>query len=159
MYKFRKLFINLCTAIINLKAASLQQIVNKKEMMEKDNNQFNDRSNHSNTDELEKSTSHIIVEIIEYIPNAVVSKTILRKTTGNVTAMSFDEGEELTEKSTPFDTYVQIIDGAAHVTIDRKEHQLKLGTGIIIPAHSLHRFNANQQFKMISTVIKSGYED
>jgi quercetin dioxygenase-like cupin family protein len=36
---------------------------------------------------------------------------------------------------------------------------LKLGEGIIIPAHAKHGFNANEQFKMISTVIKSGYEE
>ena len=37
--------------------------------------------------------------------------------------------------------------------------QLLLGQGIIIPAHASHRFNANEKFKMIATVIKSGYED
>jgi hypothetical protein len=47
--------------------------------------------------ELEKGKVHIIVEIIEYIPNAVVSKTIIKKTTGNVTATSVDAGEELAE--------------------------------------------------------------
>ena len=109
--------------------------------------------------ELEKSVAHIIVEIIEYIPNAVVSKTIIKKITGNVTAMSFDEGEELGEKTVPFDTFIQIIDGAAEIIIGNKTHNLKLGEGIIIPAHSSHSINANQQFKMISTVIKSGYED
>lgn len=109
--------------------------------------------------ELEKAEPHIIVEIIEYVPNAVVSKTIIKKSTGNVTAMSFDEGEELCEKTIPFDTYVQIIHGIASVTIDKKEHRLKLGYGIVIPAHSLHCFNANEKFKMISTIIKSGYEE
>lgn len=109
--------------------------------------------------ELEKSTPHIIVEIIEYVPNAIVSRTIIKKSTGNITAMSFDEGEELSEKTVPFDTFVQIIHGAAQVTINKIEHKLELGAGIIIPAHSLHRFIANQQFKMISTMIKSGYED
>ena len=29
--------------------------------------------------EVEKSKSHIIVEIIQYIPNAVLSKTIIKK--------------------------------------------------------------------------------
>lgn len=108
--------------------------------------------------ELEKSSPHIIVEIIEYVPNSVVSKTIIKKTTGNVTAMSFDEGEELCEKTIPFDTYVQIIDGAADLAIEKKHYHLKLGSGIVIPAHTLHCFNANHQFKMISTIIKSGYE-
>jgi len=32
--------------------------------------------------ELEKSTAYITVEIIEYIPNSVVIKTILKKSTG-----------------------------------------------------------------------------
>lgn len=109
--------------------------------------------------ELEKAKMHIIVEIVEYIPKAVISRTIIKKVTGNVTAMSFSEGEELSEKMIPFDTYIQIIDGAADVTIDNKPYHLKLGAGIVIPAHALHCFNANQQFKMISTIIKSGYED
>ena len=109
--------------------------------------------------ELEKSVSHIIVQIIEYVPDAVVSKTIIKKSTGNITAMSFAEGEELGLKTIPFDTFVQIIDGRAELIIDEKIHNLELGTGIIIPAHSPHCFNANERFKMISTVIKSGYED
>jgi quercetin dioxygenase-like cupin family protein len=53
---------------------------------------------------------------------------------------------------------VQIIDGNAQVKIDDKSISLKLGEGIIIPAHAKHSFNANEQFKMITTVIKSGYE-
>ncbi|QHT65320.1 cupin [Rhodocytophaga rosea] len=109
--------------------------------------------------ELEKSTVHIIVEIIEYVPNGVLSKTIIKKTTGNVTASSFDAGEELAEKTSPFDTYVQIIDGTAELHINDKQYKLRLGEGIVIPAHTKHSFNAYEQFKMISTVIKSGYED
>lgn len=109
--------------------------------------------------EVEKGKIHIVVELIEYIPNAVVSKTIIKKVTGNVTASSFDAGEELDEKRSPFDTYIQIIDGVAEITVDKKKFKLKLGDGMVIPAHSTHHFNANEQFKMISTVIKSGYED
>ncbi len=109
--------------------------------------------------ELEKAKAHIIVEIVEYIPNAVVSKTIIKKTTGNVTVSSLDAGEELSPKTLPYDTYIQIIDGLASVAINDKIFKLKLGEGIIIPAHAKHCFNANVQFKMISTIIKSGYED
>lgn len=108
--------------------------------------------------EIEKSTPHIIVEIIEYVPNAVVSKTIIKKTTGNVTVTSLDAGEELGEKTLAFDNYIQIIDGAAQISINDKTYKLKLGEGITIPAHATHCFNAAQQFKMLSTIIKSGYE-
>lgn len=109
--------------------------------------------------EVEKGKIHIVVELIDYLPNAVVSKTIIKKVTGNVTASSFDAGEELDEKRSPFDTYIQIIDGVAEITVDKKKFKLKLGDGMVIPAHSTYHFNANEQFKMISTVIKSGYED
>jgi Uncharacterized conserved protein, contains double-stranded beta-helix domain len=109
--------------------------------------------------ELEKSRPHIIVEILEYIPNSIVIKTIIKKTTGNVTATSLDAGEELAEKTSPFDTFIQIIDGSADVEIGNKKYNLRLGEGIIIPAHSSHCFTATEQFKMLSTIIKSGYED
>ena len=66
--------------------------------------------------------------------------------------------KELEEKSSPFDTYIQIIDGKASLTINKKDYQLGLGQGIVIPSNQRHHFTANEQFKMISTVIKSGYE-
>jgi quercetin dioxygenase-like cupin family protein len=109
--------------------------------------------------ELEKSTAHIIVEIIEYMANAVVIKTIIKKSTGNVSVMSFDSGEGLTEKTSPFDTFAQIIEGKAEIVIDHVSHLLQSGQGIIIPAHVSNYIKPNGRFKMISTIIKSGYED
>lgn len=111
-----------------------------------------------NKNELPNSEALIIVEIIEYIPNSIVSKTILKKSTGNVSLMSFDSGEAITEKISPFDTFVQIIDGNAEIVIAGVSHALGTGQGIIIPAHKSQIVIANERFKMISTVIKSGYE-
>ena len=108
--------------------------------------------------ELEKSTSHIIVEIIEYVPNCIVSKTIIKKSTGNISVMSFDTGEGLTEKTSPFDTFAQIIEGKAEIVIDKVPHLLLSGQGIVIPAHAANHINSNGRFKMILTIIKSGYE-
>jgi quercetin dioxygenase-like cupin family protein len=109
--------------------------------------------------ELERSKSHIIVEIIEYVPNSVVSKTIIKKSTGNVSIMSFDSGEGLTEKTSPFETFAQIIEGQAEIVIDKIPHLLHTGEGIIIPAHRPNLIRPNGRFKMILTIIKSGYED
>jgi quercetin dioxygenase-like cupin family protein len=108
--------------------------------------------------EVEKAKALIIVEIIEYIPNSVVIKTIIKKTTGNISAVSFDTGEALTEKIIPFDTFVQIIDGKAEIFIDGVSNILGTGQSIIIPAHTANIVKANERFKMISTIIKSGYE-
>lgn len=108
--------------------------------------------------EITKSEAHILVEIIEYVPNAVLSKTIVRKITGNVIVSSLDTGEGLSEKISPFDTFIQIIDGKAEIVIDGESTILKTGDGIIIPAHHSNSMKANERFKMISTMIKSGYE-
>jgi quercetin dioxygenase-like cupin family protein len=107
---------------------------------------------------LEKSKAHIIVEIIEYMANAVVIKTIIKKSTGNISVMSFDSGEGLTEKTSPFDTFAQIIDGEAEIVISKVATILKSGEGIIIPAHSPNYIKPNGRFKMILTIIKSDYE-
>jgi quercetin dioxygenase-like cupin family protein len=108
--------------------------------------------------EVQKSKALIIVEIIEYMSNSVVSKTIIHKTTGNISVVAVDKGEGLSEKISPFDSFIQIIDGNAEIVIDGKVSLLETGESIIIPAHTPNTVTANERFKMISTVIKSGYE-
>ena len=117
-----------------------------------------DQGKKADSSELEKSKAHIVVEIIEYMTNSVVIKTIIKKSTGNISVMSFDSGEGLTEKTSPFDTFVQIIEGKAEIVIDKETNLLESGQGIIIPAHSPNFIKPNGRFKMISTIIKSGYE-
>jgi quercetin dioxygenase-like cupin family protein len=108
--------------------------------------------------EIEKGQPLIIVEILEYISNSVLSKTIIKNSTGNISVMSFDTGEGLGAKTSPFDTFAQIIDGTAEIVIDEKSHILKTGQAIIIPANTQNIVKANERFKMILTILKSGYE-
>jgi quercetin dioxygenase-like cupin family protein len=72
--------------------------------------------------------------------------------------MSFEMGEGLTEKISPFDTFAQIIEGNAEIIIDGTSFLLQTGQAIIMPAHKPNLVKANVRFKMILTVIKSGYE-
>jgi quercetin dioxygenase-like cupin family protein len=72
--------------------------------------------------------------------------------------MSFDSGEGLTEKISPFDSFAQIIEGKAEIVINKNPNYLESGQGIIIPAHTPNFIRPNGRFKMILTVIKSGYE-
>ena len=109
--------------------------------------------------ELQKSKAFIIVDIIDYVPNSVVIKTILKKTTGNVTAVSIDSGEVMTETISPFDTLIQVIDGIAEILINGQSNTIETGGAIIIPAHSRNTLKARVRFKMITTLIKSGYEE
>lgn len=109
--------------------------------------------------EFEPSKALDIVENIEYVPGSVVMKSIIKKTTGNISAVAIDAGEKLEEKVSPFHAFIQIIDGRAEIIIDDHSTLVITGQSIIIPAHSRNSINANSRFKMIMTVIKSGYEN
>ncbi|MBC7884362.1 MAG: cupin domain-containing protein [Saprospiraceae bacterium] len=110
------------------------------------------------TSEMGKAVPVITLEIIEYMESAMVIKTILKKSSGNISVMSVDTGEGLTERTSAFDTFVQIIDGKVDLIISGKEYLLQTGMSIIIPAHGPYHVKPDGRFKMILTVLKSGYE-
>ena len=96
-----------------------------------------------------------INEMIDYQAGAVVSKTLLKKETGNVTLFAFDEGQGLSEHTTPFDAMVQIVDGEAEITIGGEQHAVKKDEYIIMPANIPHALKAVKKYKMMLTMIKS----
>lgn len=115
--------------------------------------------NEKRSNELPKAKSHMIVEIVEYVPDSIVSKTVIKKSGGDVTATSVDEGEEFCETIMEFDIYVQVIDGNAEVAIGNEMIKLTLGHGIVIPANTSHCFYAKEQFKMITTMINNNVKE
>ncbi|UCE93005.1 MAG: cupin domain-containing protein [Flavobacteriaceae bacterium] len=95
---------------------------------------------------------------IDYAENAVVSKHVLKKNTGNISLFAFDKGEGLSEHTTPFDALVHIVDGEAEITIDGRPVSVKTGESIVMPANIPHALKAIQQFKMVLTMIRSNQE-
>ncbi|KAA1243587.1 cupin [Aquimarina sp. RZ0] len=109
--------------------------------------------------ELEKSCMHELADTVDYIPGSVVIKAILKKKTGVVAISSFDSGEALSSKTSPFDNLIQIIEGEAEIIINEESNIIGTGQIIIIPAHARNIVKADKRFKMVSIIIKSGYED
>ena len=95
-----------------------------------------------------------IESLIQYQESAIVSRVLLKQKTGNVTVFAFDENQELSEHTVPFDAMVQIIDGKSKVIIDGKSHVVSSGQMIIMPANIPHALYAVEKFKMILTMIK-----
>ena len=91
---------------------------------------------------------------IEYSEAAIVSKTIIKNTQGNVSLFAFDKGEELSEHTAPFDALVQIVDGVAEIILDGQTSVLEENESIIMPAHVPHALKARERFKMVLTMIK-----
>lgn len=108
--------------------------------------------------EIEKSKIYTLTELIDYIPHSVITKKIIRKTTGHLSIIAIDADETLIEKTSPFDIFIQVIEGEVEIIIGNTEYLLHTGQGIIMPAHVPNVINANVQVKIILTIIKSGYE-
>jgi quercetin dioxygenase-like cupin family protein len=84
-----------------------------------------------------------------------VSRILLKKETGNVTLFAFDQGESLSEHTTPYDAMVQVIDGEAEITISGAPHRVRAGEMVIMPGGEPHALEAVERFKMILTMIRS----
>ena len=105
--------------------------------------------------EFEKGQIFSFAESISYAEKAVVSKHILKKKTGNISLFAFDQGEELSEHTTPFDAMVLVVEGKVDIIIDGKSHLLVNGDSIIMPADIPHALKAVEKFKMVLTMIRS----
>ena len=96
-----------------------------------------------------------VAELINYQEGAVVSREIVKKPQGNVTLFAFDEGQGLTEHTSPFDALVQVLEGVAEITIAGQSHRVRGGELILMPAHQPHALMAVERYKMILTMIRS----
>ena len=95
-----------------------------------------------------------IAALVDYQSGAVVSRTIIERTTGTVTLFAFDKGQGLSEHTAPFDALVHVIDGEAIVTISGRSIPLKAGEATIMPANKPHALKAVGRFKMMLVLIR-----
>jgi len=107
------------------------------------------------SNEFEKSKIFSFKESVDYAEGAIVSKTVLKKESGNISLFAFAKGEALSEHTAPFDAMIQVVDGKGEITIGGKPFILESGQTIIMPANIPHAVKAVEKFKMVLTMIKS----
>ena len=107
-----------------------------------------------NNTEVEKGTPFNLNDDIAYAIGSVVSKTLLKKDTGNITLFSFDKGQGLTEHTSPFDAVVYILAGEAEISIGSVAKTVSTGEMLIMPADVPHGLHASKQFKMLLVMIR-----
>lgn len=95
-----------------------------------------------------------MAELASYQDGSVVSRQITKEDAGNITLFAFDEGQELSEHTAPFDAFVHVLDGEVEVRISGNPYHLKSGEAIIMPAHEPHALKAATKFKMLLTMIR-----
>ena len=93
--------------------------------------------------------------LVEYQPGSVVSRTLIKKSAGTVTAFAFDAGEGLSEHTAPYDALVLGVDGTAEISIGKVSHRVSAGQLLKLPAGEPHAVKAITRFKMILVMIRA----
>lgn len=96
-----------------------------------------------------------LADLVGYQDGSVVSREIIRKSTGTATFFAFDEGQGLSEHTAPFDALIHVVDGEVEVTISGKQYHLGQGDFVILPAGETHALKALSKFKMLLVMIRS----
>ena len=96
-----------------------------------------------------------LVEMVSYQEGSVVSRQITKADAGNVTLFAFDEGQELSEHTAPYDALLHLLEGQAEIHISGQPYELGAGEAIILPANAPHAVKAKTKFKMLLTMIRA----
>ncbi len=95
-----------------------------------------------------------VAELVAYQKGAIVSREILKRKSGTVTAFAFDRGQGLSEHTAPFDALVHIVAGSAEISIGGVARQVQAGEMIRMPANVPHALRARGRFKMLLVMIR-----
>ena len=95
------------------------------------------------------------VSLVEYAPESIVSRQLIKTDTGTITLFAFDGGQSLSEHTTPFDAVVQILDGQAELVIGGQTVPATAGQMVVMPADVPHAVKAPVRFKMLLTMLKA----
>ena len=102
---------------------------------------------------IEKSKVLLLKDEVAYQPGQIVSKTLVQNDTISITLFAFDKDEEISTHESGGDAIVLCLDGVGKITIDGVEYILHAGESIVMPARHPHAVYAQEQYKMLLTVV------
>ena len=91
--------------------------------------------------------------LVVYQEGQVVSKTLVQNSTVSVTLFAFEKDEEISTHESGGDAMVTVLEGTGRFTIDGREHILKAGQSIVMPARKPHAVYGEERFKMLLMVV------
>ncbi|WP_165423271.1 cupin domain-containing protein [Ktedonosporobacter rubrisoli] len=92
--------------------------------------------------------------LVAYQSGKLVSLPLTQLPNLSVILFAIDQGEAIGAHSAPGDALLQILDGAAEITIGKQTLTVKKGEAVVMPADVPHALAAKERFKMLLTFIK-----
>lgn len=95
-----------------------------------------------------------LVGLVSYQEGSVVSRILLKGETGSITLFAFDQGQELSEHTAPFDALALILEGEAEIVISGRAFQVGTGEAVLLPARKPHALKATRKLKMLLVMLR-----
>ena len=102
---------------------------------------------------IDKEEIFELKNLVVYQEGQVVSKTLVQNSTVSVTLFAFEKDEEISTHESGGDAMVTVLEGTGRFTIDGREHILKAGQSIVMPARKPHAVYGEERFKMLLMVV------
>ena len=84
----------------------------------------------------------------------IASRVLARSAAGNITLFAFDDGEELSEHTAPFDALAVTLSGALVLTIGGVEVHTASQTIVLMPANVPHAVRATEPSRMMLIMLR-----
>ncbi len=94
-----------------------------------------------------------LADLVAYHNGQVVSRTLVQNKAVGITLFSFDKGEQISSHASTGDAMLMVLTGKARITIAEREHLVNAGETIVMPNNVPHAVYAEEQFKMLLTVV------
>ena len=95
-----------------------------------------------------------LAELVTPAAGSITSRILAKNAGGSVTLFAFDQGEGLTEHTSPFDALVMVLDGALTLTIGGSSVRAPSGTIVRMPAGTPHEVEAPESARMLLIMLK-----
>jgi quercetin dioxygenase-like cupin family protein len=96
-----------------------------------------------------------LIGLVNYQEGSVVSRTLVNRGAATVTLFAFDEGQGLSEHTSPFDAVAHVLEGDAEIAVSGKPLRTTAGEAVLMPANQPHSLKALTKFKMLLLMIRS----
>jgi quercetin dioxygenase-like cupin family protein len=84
----------------------------------------------------------------------IASRILMKTTGGNLTLFAFDEGQGLTEHTSPFEALVIVLEGALALTIGGTPLEAPAGTIVRMPGGVPHALEARTAVRMLLVMLR-----
>ena len=108
----------------------------------------------SNASQLPPGESLVLDSLVTPTEHGIASRILMKAGGGSVTLFAFDDGQGLSEHTSPFEALVMVLHGALTLTVGGSPVRATPGTIVRLPGGVPHAVDAPEPARMLLLMLK-----